>query len=326
MTATTKRRARGPLVMLVLWLALTIALIVAVRSVPWGQVVAEVRGAQTSWLLLAIGANFLILPLWALEWRILVPGVKPVRFRTMFEVVSVTASILNSVPFLAGEASAVGLLVGRAHLSRGAALSMLAMDQLLVAFAKLAVLGTALLLAPLPSWVRAGGLALVSVLGLALATLVPLAHYWSPLRARLLAVPGLARRVLATAVEFGQHLDALREPRRLWRVASLAIAKKALELAAIIAVAVSFGIEPSLTTGLLVLASLALSTLIPVAPANLGVYEATVFAIYRLSGVPADTALGVALVQHVCFLIPSLTTGYLILTVRQLKLRALRAS
>lgn len=326
MTGPALRGTRGRVVMLALWIALTIALIVAARSLPWSQVIAEVRHIQLSWVLIAISLNFLILPLWALEWRILIPGPTRVTLARMFEVVSVTASILNSVPFLAGEATAVGLLIGRAHLSRGAALSVLAMDQLLVAFAKLAVIGVALLLAPLPPWVRTGGLTLIVVLGGALALLVPLAHYWLPLRVRLLATPSLPRRALAAAVAFGQHLDALREPRRLWRVAGLALAKKALELAAIIAVALSFGLEPSLALGTLVLASLALSTLVPVAPANLGVYEATVFAIYRLNGVPVETAVGVALVQHICFLIPSLATGYLMLTMRQLKPRALRAS
>ena len=50
---------------------------------------------------------------------------------TMFEVVSVTGAVLNTVPFFAGEATAVGLLVARAGLSAGATGSLLAMDQLL---------------------------------------------------------------------------------------------------------------------------------------------------------------------------------------------------
>jgi uncharacterized membrane protein YbhN (UPF0104 family) len=58
--------------------------------------------------------------------------------------------------------------------------------------------------------------------------------------------------------------------------------------------------------------------LLPVAPANLGVYEATVFAAYRFLGVSAEAAVGIAIVQHFAFLLPALVTGYVTLTLRQL--------
>jgi hypothetical protein len=122
----------------------------------------------------------------------------------------------------------------------------------------------------------------------------------------------------ARLVEWGAHFDVLREGRRAWRVALLALSKKAAELAGILAVQMAFGIEPSIAAALLLLGALAITTLLPVAPANLGVYEATVFATYRFLGVPAETALGLAIVQHLCFLLPSLATGYFILTLRQL--------
>jgi uncharacterized membrane protein YbhN (UPF0104 family) len=76
--------------------------------------------------------------------------------------------------------------------------------------------------------------------------------------------------------------------------------------------------EPSLSIALLVLAALAVTTLLPIAPANLGVYEATVFATYRFAGASAELALGMAIVQHLCFLLPMLLTGYVTLSVRQL--------
>ena len=61
-------------------------------------------------------------------------------------------------------------------------------------------------------------------------------------------------------------------------------------------------------------------------PANVGVYEATVFAVYRYLGVPADAALAMAAVQHICFLIPTLGTGYVTMTLRQLLPRSSRAA
>jgi uncharacterized membrane protein YbhN (UPF0104 family) len=302
-----------------LWAILTVALIVAVPRLPWESALREAQRVRWQWLAAACLANFAILPLWALEWTRLVPAAARATFGRMFGIVAVTASVLNSVPMLAGEVSAVAMLVARAGLSRGAALSVLAMDQLLVAFAKLLVLLGIAVLAPLPAWIRAGMLALgLAMLGM-LALLLPRAHRWESLRGWLLR-RGPARHytTLARVVEWGSNLQVLREPRILVQVAALAIGKKGLELLGVLAIQVAFGLPPSLTLGLMVLGALALSTLIPIAPANLAIYEATVFTVYRLAGVPAESALGLALLQHVCFLLPSFLTGYVLLTVRQL--------
>ena len=113
------------------------------------------------WVITAIIAYLLPIPLWALEWRLLAPRTARVAYSKMFEVVAVMAAVLNSIPFFAGETAGVGMLIGRAGLSRGAALSVLALDQLLSGVVKLVVLGTAALLVPLPVWLRSGILALV---------------------------------------------------------------------------------------------------------------------------------------------------------------------
>lgn len=314
--ATPRRRLSWLLP--VLWVALTLALVLALRALPWQRALVELARVDGAWVVTAVLANLAILPLWALEWRLLVPGVR-VSFGRMFEIVTVTASVLNSVPFLAGEASAVALLISRGGLARGAALSVLAMDQLLVAFAKLATLALAAWLAPIPEWMRHGLSALVLVFGGMAVALLALAHRWKRLRDRLTERASALRLRLARLVAWGEHLDVLRAPGRIGRAALLALLKKAAELAAILAMQAAFGLEPSIATGALVLAALALSTLVPVAPANLGVYEATVFAIYRYLGVPAETALGLALLQHLSFLLPSLATGYLTLTLRQVR-------
>jgi uncharacterized membrane protein YbhN (UPF0104 family) len=200
------------------------------------------------------------------------------------------------------------------------------MDQLLAGLVKLVVLASAGLLVPLPAWLRTGVLTLVAGVGLMLAVFVPLAHRWHAIRLSMLARPTPFRSFIAHLASWGEHFDAIRETRRAWRVALLALGKKFIELLAIIAVQMAFGLAPSLSAGVLVLAALAIATMIPVAPANLGVYEAMVFAAYRYMGVPAETALGLAVVQHICFLLPTLATGYITLTMRQLLPRFSRAT
>lgn len=326
-TAAARHARRWPTWLLpAIWVALTIALVASLPALPWRRAFEQMQRIQMIWVVASILCNLLILPLWAAEWRLLVPATLRVAYASMFEVVAITAAVLNSIPFFAGEASAVALLIGRAGLSRGAALSVLAMDQLLVGFAKLCVLGAAAFMAPLPTWLRAGILSLVVGVAALLVVLVPLAHRWRAVRDRLLARPSPVRRLAARLTEWGTHLDALRDGRRAWRVALLSIAKKSAELLGILAVQLAFGLDPTLSSALLVLAALSITTLLPVTPANLGVYEATVFAGYRYVGVPTETALGLAIVQHFCFLVPAIVTGYVTLTLRQVLLRRPRAS
>jgi len=302
-----------------IWAVLTVALVIGARNLPWGLALQQTTRVELRWLLAATLANLAILPMWAAEWRLLIPGMARLAYARMFEVVAVTGAVLNSIPFFAGEASGVALLIARGGLSRGAALSVLAMDQLLVGFAKVSVLAATALIAPIPDWLRAGILSLVVAVAAMVAVLLTLAHRWIDIRDRLLARPSKTRRAAARLAGWGVHFDALRDGRRAWRVAMLALGKKGAELLAIVAIQMAFGMEPSIAVGLFVLSALAITTLLPVAPANVGVYEATVFAAYTYVGVSADVALGLAIVQHLCFLLPALVTGYLTITMRQLK-------
>jgi uncharacterized membrane protein YbhN (UPF0104 family) len=307
---------------LLIWLALTIAIVVAARRLPWDRTLSLLMSVNTAWVAAAIAAHLLILPLWALEWKILAPASARVPFTRMWDVVTISAAVLNTIPFLAGEASAVAMLIERAGLTRGAAASVLAMDQLLVAFAKLIVIASAAVAAPLPGWLQAGVASLGVAFALLLVTLMLLAHFWADVRERLLRASGRARHVAARVVAWGVHLEPLRDPRRALAVTGLAIAKKVAELAAIIAVQVAFGLNPSVASALLVLAALAITTLLPIAPANLGIYEGTVYGTYRVLGVTPEIALGLAIVQHFCFLLPPIVIGYGMLTWRELSPRS----
>lgn len=312
------RRSRWPLA--ALWVLLTVALYFAARDLPWSSAVAALARVSPSMTAVAVALNLAILPLWMLEWSLLKPRAARVSRGRMFEVVTVTASIHNAVPFMAGEAAAVGLLVN-AGLQRGAALSVLAMDQLLVGLAKLVVLSTAALLAPIPEWLSAGVLSLVAGVLAFLFVLLLLAHFGPVISLQLRERHTRPRELFAKLAGLGAHLAALREPSLALRVIGLALLKKALELAAIVAIQYAVGLDPSFAPAVLVLAALAVTTSLPVAPANLGVYEATVYATYRYVGIDADTALAIALIQHLAFLLPMIATGYLTLTLRQLRAR-----
>jgi uncharacterized membrane protein YbhN (UPF0104 family) len=120
-------------------------------------------------------------------------------------------------------------------------------------------------------------------------------------------LPPRLARLIATS---GAALAPLRSPTRGGGALLLALAKKVVELGAIVCLQHAFGLSLPLSSALLVLAALNLATLLPIVPGNVGIYEAAVVLAYSRFGVSAERALGIAVVQHACFFAALALPGY----------------
>jgi uncharacterized membrane protein YbhN (UPF0104 family) len=87
-------------------------------------------------------------------------------------------------------------------------------------------------------------------------------------------------------------------------------AMKGMELLAIGCVQHAYGANVSAAGTLLVLATVILATMLPISPGNLGMYEGSVFLTYRYLGIAPELALSLAIVHHVCFMLPAVGVGY----------------
>jgi uncharacterized membrane protein YbhN (UPF0104 family) len=282
-------------------------LVVAMRRFDLSQVLSNLATARPMWVVLAVACFLSILPLWALEWCILAPRDGRPLFIRMLGVIAMTSSVLNTTPMLVGEAAAVVFLVTRAGLARAAALSVLAMDQLVLGIAKVSLLVLATWLLALPLWMERGlrGLGL----GVALLLVALLAVAWGERTVTRVAAGlrvGAARALQAVAAA----LAPLRSPWRGGSALALALLKKIAEILAIVCIQRAFGVALPLSSAVLVLAALNLATLLPVVPGNVGVYEAVTVLAYGYMGVDAERALGMALVQHACYFTALALPGY----------------
>jgi len=281
---------------------LVLALVaLAFRGLDLSRAWAESTSLRLGWLAVALACYVAILPLWAVQWQLLAPPDPSRRVSRMFSVVAMTSTVLNTTPLLVGEATGVVLLVALAGLTRAAALSVLAMDQLLVGVAKLTVLATAAVLLTLPRWMTGAVAPLVTGVG-ALLLILAFATW------RQQDLVRWADRVLTPRIggEIGSIATALaplRSPSRGGVALALALAKKAVEVAAILCVQRAFGVSLPVASGILVLACLNLATLVPLVPGNVGVYEAAVVVAYGWLGVTPERALGIAVVQHLCYFV-----------------------
>src|SRR5690348_8846168 len=150
-------------------------LVIAVRRFDLSQLTLVLATARPGWVALAMASYMAILPLWALQWCVLAPPAGEPRFARMLGVIAMYSSVLNTTPLLVGEAAALMFLVVRAGISRAAALSMLAMDQLVLGVAKVTVLVMAAWLVSLPLWMERGMRALSLAVALLLVALLAVA-------------------------------------------------------------------------------------------------------------------------------------------------------
>ena len=279
--------ARRRAALLGAWVLATALVVVCALTVDWTRAAEVLVAARPSWIALAVLANATIVPLTALFWTALRPQTEdPVSFRTAFEIAATAIAVMNAVPFGAGHVSMVLLWIQRGNTTQRGALSVLALDQLGEGLAKVALFLLVGLLAPMPAWMRAG---------VTTATL---------LVAALILALGLASRWLSEL-----RID------RSWSRTTSALAwlvlSKLAEAFAIVAAQRAFGIDVGISGTVLVLAAASLGSMIPVTPGNAGTYEAAVFVAYRHLGLTPEQALSVALVQHICYVLPSVGIGYL---------------
>jgi uncharacterized membrane protein YbhN (UPF0104 family) len=299
---------------LLLLLVVLASIIAELRALPWREALSLAGSATLSWLVVAVIAQLAIIPLWTVQWCLLVTAA--VRLRVMAEVVSVTATIQHILPFFFGPVAATILLRTRAGCGNTAAVSVYAVDQLVNGIAKLAVIGLAVLLLPLPKIYQSGADVLFAGVAVSCVVLIFMARAGGKLRQLAARMTRTSNLPLLALADLAETFDTMRTARRSIAVVLLAIGKKALEVGAVVAVQYSCGITASLSSAVAVVAALGVSTMVPLTPANLGVYEATVFFIYRYCGVAPASALTAAVLQHFAVLLAILTPGSVLLFYR----------
>jgi uncharacterized membrane protein YbhN (UPF0104 family) len=280
-------------------LVATALLALCFRGVDLAQLGALLARADAVWLLAAVAVNAAIPVLWAAQWRLFLPARGALGFRAMFGITSVMAMVANSVPMLLGQVTGVHLLATRGGIGHPTALSVIALDQLAEGLAKLTVLFALASFTPLPGALR-GALWLLSAAVAVLLAIVAAAA-WSYGRVRL---PRLIR-------DWAAGLRGVTRPGVVVGGLTLGLGMKCAEMGGVLAVQHALGVELPLWSALAVLAAVSLSTMVSVAPGNVGVYEGSAYLAYSALGVAPETALGLAVLQHIAYLIPMGGMGWI---------------
>ena len=303
---------RSRLVLIAVWVLLAAGLGYAVSSLSWREVLAAAMRADPLWLLIALGVNLANAPLWALCLRCLIGREANMSLAGLTRILAVVAAAIQAFSVLGGGATAFLLVTGRLGLSRTAAVSLLALDTLTTGLTKTLVMGAALAIMPGSAVLQGIGAGLLAG---ALAGLVAFVVF-SRSRTRLYKLAarfgGRARVWIQHLGDLTSHLDAVRSPARLGGAVFFMLSRRMTEGLAAWCVALACGIPVGPEIILMVVASIAISTLIPGPPGHVGLYELAVVGAYQWVGVAPETALAAAVLQHAAFLLAMVVPGALL--------------
>lgn len=296
--------------MILVWVFAAGLFYLGLQSIDLDRAWSEFSRADPFWLLLAVFFNVSILGVWASLWYLLLPRKSSVSFARIFQANSFMSTSCNTIPFPGGHAVGVMALARRAKVGHTVALSVLALDQLMEGFAKIFVLTLVAIFVPLPDRMGQGILVFVFAICLFASIMFYFAHKKPGVREENGSLTG---KVKAFVSRWSAHMEALRDLRTFSSGLFLAFLMMFAQTLGIWAVQKSLGLDLPWWAPILAMGALNLATVLPITPGNFGVYEGTAFLVYQFCGLGPESALSLALLQHFCFLIPMVGTGYLVL-------------
>lgn len=271
----------------------------------------SLQGVRIPWLVFSFSMIGFVLIFKTFQFNVLLTKGHSFPFKDLFSVICIWLGATNFFPFLGGEALTVYLMGSRMGVGKTRTLSILTLEQVADG---ISILGMILLLsffATIPHWMKGGIQFFIFLVLTASIVLLLLARRFSEEPAGTLREQkGLLNKLGFLIASWAFHLKVLRNIKQSLLVVFFSVTTRLVEYLSLWAVGQAFGIAVPWWTPLLALAAVNIAVMVPVAPANLGVFEAAVLFIYQSLGVAAAPALGVALAYHAISVLPLILLGY----------------
>lgn len=287
--------------------------IVAVLFLPWKDVWASVLHSEMRWCAVALLVCTASAPILATQWALFVPRQYGLSWKRTFQISAIATFARATLPFLAGDVSAAGVLVARGGLDPGAAVMVLTLDQLFGGVGKAVMVGLTLAMIPLPPAFSKGGTIVLLCVGGAFLLLTAAALYGTRLEKFAERLPVRATGLFQALAKTIAHLELLRSPRLICAALVLTTARKIVEIGVTLAVQRAVGIHLPVWSAVVFVTAVDIAAVIPGPPSGLGVFEAAALLIYRFLGIPPATAFVAAVLQHAIYLCCDFGYGYAVL-------------
>lgn len=297
----------------------------ALRGVPFGEVVREIRAADPWFFALSVILVTATFPLRAIRWRVLLgeaTGAAP-AFRPVWQATAIGFMANNLLPARAGEVARAWAGARLTRTPLATALSTIGVERIFDGVVVVFLLIVGIFAAGFPSDVTIAGTSIAKVAFtfgalFAVALLALMVVVRAPGRATALVDRWLERllpsRAAAWATGIVKHLFAglgvLRSPRQtahvlvwsfaVWLVNALSywLAFEAFRLRAL-----------PLTAAFVLQGIVALGVAIPSSPGWIGVFELACVAALALYGIPKEAAVSFAIGVHMAWFVPITALG-----------------
>jgi len=289
------------------------------RQVDFETFWQELYKFQILYLMLAILILLFSLLIKAYQWQFFMPKKQAIPFRYMLEIISVMFMMANSIPW--GQAFTIYHMGHLRKVGKVIAISVMTLDQVITGFAKLAMLIFVTIFASIPFWAKNGILLAVVLIGTFSFILIYISYKHRDFQEKEQPIKYFSWKMISYHVsKWAHYLHVLRDYKLTLSTFFLAFCLKLCEVAAIYLVQRGFGIDLPLWTSFLLMITINLATMFPITPGNIGVFEATVFIIYKYLGIDPNQAMTLALFHHIVYLIPMVIPGYIIAMKHGIKL------
>ncbi len=286
----------------------------AIRDAHPDEVWDALQEANIWWVVPSVALLAAAVAVRALRWQLLFQRETRPPYAATAAATIVGLAVNSLLPLRAGEAARVIALNRRAGTSPVESAATVALERILDVFCMLLLLLAALPWLPEVDWVgAAAAIALALALMLGGAALLFAVYGDRPFH----ALDRLLRRL-----PFGHHswvehvgaslrrgLVALRDPKLALTAFVLTTVGWVLTSVSFWLLTLAFDLELPLVSGVLILAAVGFSVILPAAPGALGVFEAATVVALAAYDISASEALSYAFTLHAVNLIPSIIAG-----------------
>jgi uncharacterized protein (TIRG00374 family) len=286
----------------------------AIRDAHPDEVWDALQKANLWWIVPSFAVLVVAVAIRALRWQLLFQRETRPPYGATAAATIVGLAVNSLLPLRAGEAARVIALNRRARTSPVESAATVALERILDVFCLLLLLLAALPWLPEVDWVgAAAAIALALALMLGGAALLFAIYGDRPFH----ALDRLLRRLPFGHHEWVEHvgaslrrgLVALRDPKLALTAFVLTTVGWLLTSVSFWLLTLAFDLELPLVSGVLILAAVGFSVILPAAPGALGVFEAATVVALAAYDISASEALSYAFTLHAVNLIPYIVAG-----------------
>jgi uncharacterized protein (TIRG00374 family) len=298
--------------------------------------------AEAHYEYLIIGVGLLVVSLFfrAQRWRIMLqPVYSEIHYWPVYSAMNIGYMINNILPLRMGEILRAYFLGKAEKISKSSILATIVVERLLDSVVILVLLSVTIFFFPFPDWIRNGlfyvGAASLIMIAFLVGLLVATDKTINLLRFFLKPLPKtISNRIIAVVEGFASGLEILRSSRHYLAILMHTVILEVCYIASVFVVLLAFDLvlpdyptiyQNPFLASVVLLIIITIGVALPSAPGAVGTFHGIVAFGVSLFGVPAETAMGLAIALHLANYIPMTLLGIICFWSQQFKLSEVKA-